>query len=157
MWRAVNQHCKQGSWFGRLHRREMIKTDGNGHMANVGLEIAREGSIFEERDTLNRSHDETRAQLERTMMAQFRTAAVLSALVLGMVMAAPASAEEDCSWYAQTSAKQEQENAAKACGLKGDGWSTDLKLHEAYCLGVAPDQWRTDVQTRQADLVKCGG
>lgn len=68
-----------------------------------------------------------------------------------------ASADEDCNWYALTSAKQQQQNEAKACGLNGDGWTTDLKVHVAWCESVSPDEWRKAITDRQAELDKCGG
>jgi hypothetical protein len=90
-------------------------------------------------------------------MTQMKFAAALSVVILAMATAAPASAEEDCNWYAQTTAKQAQENTAKNCGLVGDGWSTDLKVNIAYCQAVAPEQWRADIEMRQQELQKCGG
>ena len=68
-----------------------------------------------------------------------------------------AMAQEDCSWYALTSAKQQQENEQKGCGFTGDGWSTDIQVHTAWCESVPPDQWRQAVTDRENKLKTCGG
>ena len=81
--------------------------------------------------------------------------AAFTASLLGGGVAA--RADEDCNWYALTSAKQMQVNTSKNCGQKGDGWSTDQAVHLAYCQGVAPEEWRKDVQERQKVLKTCGG
>ena len=79
--------------------------------------------------------------------------AVAMALLAGGTVA---RADEDCNWYALTSAKQEQQNKAKNCGLKGDGWSTDQAVHIGYCQSVSPEEWRKAVADRQKLLTTCG-
>jgi hypothetical protein len=74
-----------------------------------------------------------------------------------MLLASPVSAAEDCNWYALTSAKQEQENVSRKCGFKGDGWSTDLRAHMAYCQSVPPEEWRKAIEARKQQLQGCGG
>jgi hypothetical protein len=81
--------------------------------------------------------------------------AALTGIAAGLGTAA--MAQEDCSWYALTSAKQQQENDAKACGLSGEGWTTDIQVHTAWCESVPPDQWRKAVADRQKQLDGCGG
>ena len=80
-------------------------------------------------------------------------AVVAITLLAGATMA---RADEDCNWYALTSAKQMQQNQSKNCGLKGDGWSTDQAVHVTYCQGVTPEEWRKAVEDRQKQLQTCG-
>ncbi len=81
--------------------------------------------------------------------------AALAASLLGG--SAAARADEDCNWYALTSAKQQQVNEGKSCGQKGDGWSTDQAVHLAYCTSVSPEEWRKAVEERKKVLKTCGG
>lgn len=81
--------------------------------------------------------------------------AALAASLLGG--SAAARADEDCNWYALTSAKQMQINSAKNCGKKGEGWSTDQAVHLAYCTSVSPEEWRKAVEDRKEALKTCGG
>ena len=93
--------------------------------------------------------------MKEDVMQRILQAGVALAIVAGLGSAA--AAEEDCSWYALTSAKQQQENESKACGLTGDGWTTDIKVHTTWCESVPPDQWRKAVADRQKELETCGG
>jgi hypothetical protein len=81
-------------------------------------------------------------------------AALTVALLSG---SAVARADEDCNWYALTSAKQMQTNQSKNCGLKGDGWSTNQAVHLTYCQSVPPEEWRKAVAERAKLLKPCAG
>jgi len=93
------------------------------------------------------------------MNMTLRSSWVAALAVAGLGLAAggpPARADEDCNWYAQMSAKQMQENQAKKCGLKGEGWSIDKAALLAWCQSVPPDEWRKAVTDRQKQLQTCG-
>jgi hypothetical protein len=93
----------------------------------------------------------------------FQTGATRSGLMVAALMVsllggtAAARADEDCAWYALTSAKQMQTNTSKSCGHKGDGWSTDQEVHLAYCASVSPEEWRKAVEERKKQLQSCAG
>jgi hypothetical protein len=78
-------------------------------------------------------------------------ALVALAMVAGAT-SAQAAGDKDCNWYAQTSAKQMQQNQQKNCGLQGDGWSMDIGVHTSWCESVTPDEWLKAVQKRQEQL-----
>ena len=82
------------------------------------------------------------------------TAALGLAVLLGAVPAA--RADQDCNWYAQTTAKQMQQNQSKNCNLKGDGWTVDKAKLVAWCQSVPPDEWRKAVTDREKELQTCG-
>jgi hypothetical protein len=82
---------------------------------------------------------------------------MVAALTVSLLGSGAARADEDCNWYALTSAKQQQVNESKNCGQKGDGWSTDQAVHLSYCQGVSPEEWRKAVQERQKALKTCAG
>jgi len=86
-----------------------------------------------------------------------RGSLMVAALMVSLLGANAARADEDCNWYALTSAKQMQVNTSKNCGQKGDGWSTDQSKHLAFCQANAPEEWRKAVQERQKVLKTCGG
>lgn len=90
-------------------------------------------------------------------MSTLRTCAALSlAAVLGTAAIVPvAYGQANCEWYARTALKQQQENEAKKCGLKGPEWSSDLKAHMTWCSGVAPDVWKAQAQKRDQALLGC--
>ena len=94
-----------------------------------------------------------RTRLARAKSGALMVAAMSIALVAGGTVA---RADEDCKWYALTSAKQMQQNESKKCGLKGEGWSTDQAVHLTYCAGVAPEEWRKAVEDRKKQLETCG-
>jgi len=82
------------------------------------------------------------------------TAALVAAALL---TASPAArADQDCNWYAQTSAKQEQTNESRNCKFKGDGWTVDKTKLVAWCQSVPPDEWRKAVTDRENQLKTCG-
>lgn len=79
------------------------------------------------------------------------------ALVAGVTYTSAANAAPNpaCQWYVQTSAKQQQENAQKACGFKGPEWTTDIKVHGDFCEKQAPEVWKSLAQKRQQSLDGC--
>jgi len=81
-----------------------------------------------------------------------------AALAAGLVVAAAGSAraDQDCNWYAQTTAKQVQLNQSKDCNLKGDIWTIDMSKLVSWCQSVPPDEWRKAVTDRQNQLKTCG-
>lgn len=80
-----------------------------------------------------------------------------AAVVFAVAVGAPqAAAQANCEMYGKLAIQQQQENEERACGLSGDAWSTDLKRHIDWCGGVAPDQWRVELQKRQQALDACG-
>jgi len=87
-----------------------------------------------------------------------KAAGLMAALVTASLLAGgvAARADEDCNWYALTSAKQMQQNQSKNCNLKGDGWTTDKAKLTAWCQSVPPDEWRKAVTERQKQLQTCG-
>jgi len=66
-----------------------------------------------------------------------------------------AQAPASCDWYAKTAQKQQQENERLKCGLKGPEWSSDLKIHLAWCQGVAPDVWKAMARKRDEQIASC--
>ena len=93
----------------------------------------------------------------RTNGRIFQAGTMAAAITIAMLAGGTAArADEDCNWYALTSAKQMQQNQSKNCGLKGEGWSTDQAVHAAYCQSVPPDEWRKAVEDRKKQLQTCG-
>ena len=84
----------------------------------------------------------------------FGLAAVTATALLAGSLAA--RADQDCNWYAQTTAKQVQLNQSKNCNLKGDIWKIDMSKLVAWCQSVPPDEWRKAVTDRQKQLQTCG-
>ena len=64
-------------------------------------------------------------------------AVVLAAVAL-LTASQAARADQDCNWFAQTTAKQMQLNQSKNCNLKGDVWSIDMSKLVAWCQSVHP-------------------
>lgn len=103
-------------------------------------------------------YDEQRAasRLKQANMISLRLPTVGVALLGGLTLSGLANAANPaCQWYVQTSAKQQQENMQRACGLKGPEWSTDTKVHAAYCESHAPEDWKSLAQKRQQALDGC--
>src|SRR5450631_1971470 len=82
-------------------------------------------------------------------------AAALAAVAL-LAASQAARADQDCNWFAQTTAKQMQLNQSKNCNLKGDMWTIDMNKLVAWCQSVPPDEWRKAVTDRQKQLQTCG-
>lgn len=78
-----------------------------------------------------------------------------AALVFAPALASNASAQANCDMYGKLAVQQQQENEETGCGLSGDEWSSDLKRHVDWCGGVAPDQWKVELQKRQQALDAC--
>ena len=72
------------------------------------------------------------------------------------VTSTAARADQDCAWFAQTTAKQVQLNQSKNCNLKGEAWTIDMAKLVAWCQSVPPDEWRKAVTDRQNQLKTCG-
>jgi len=87
-----------------------------------------------------------------------KQAGLMGALVaVALLAASPAArADQDCNWYAQTTAKQLQQNQTKNCNLKGDAWNMDKTKLVAWCQSVPPDEWRKAVTDRENQLKTCG-
>ena len=86
------------------------------------------------------------------------TGGLTAALVAATLLAgSPAArADQDCNWYAQTTAKQLQMNQSKNCNLKGEGWTMDKTKSVAWCQSVPPDEWLKAVRDRENQLKTCG-
>lgn len=66
-----------------------------------------------------------------------------------------AHAQANCETYGKLAIQQQQENVAEKCGFSGPEWSPDLKAHVAWCGGVGPDQWKSELQKRKQQLDAC--
>ncbi|MEO0618192.1 MAG: hypothetical protein AAFZ01_02820 [Pseudomonadota bacterium] len=90
----------------------------------------------------------------RAAMKVLGTAAVAVALV--GTSTAHAGLLDDCGAYAQSSAKQEQENQLTCkVKLKGPFWTTDLAKHTAFCKASPPQKWKAALEKRKAALKAC--
>ncbi len=79
----------------------------------------------------------------------------LSALLAAAAFATGAAAQANCEMYGKLAVQQQQENETAGCGFTGDEWGADLKRHIDWCGGVAPDQWKIELQKRQQALAAC--
>lgn len=70
-------------------------------------------------------------------------------------LATGAHAQANCETYGKLAIQQQQENVAEKCGFSGPEWSPDLKAHIAWCGGVGPDQWKSELQKRKQQLDAC--
>lgn len=84
-----------------------------------------------------------------------RTCAALALAAAVAGSAVPAYAQANCDMYGKLALQQQKENVANKCGFTGPEWSPDLKAHIDWCAGVGPDQWKTQLQTRQQQLDTC--
>lgn len=66
-----------------------------------------------------------------------------------------AHAQANCEMYGKLAMQQQQQNVQEKCGFTGPQWSPDLKAHIAWCGGVGPDQWKSELQARQKQLDGC--
>lgn len=85
------------------------------------------------------------------------SAVILGLLALGAAGAgAPsAHAQANCEMYGKLAMQQQQQNVQEKCGFTGPEWSPDLKAHIAWCGGVGPDRWKSELQKRQKQLDAC--
>ncbi|KAB2848864.1 MAG: hypothetical protein F9K44_09650 [Hyphomicrobiaceae bacterium] len=60
-----------------------------------------------------------------------------------------------CIWYVQTSTNQQRENEQKGCKFAGAEWSSDQKVHAAFCERNPPDVWKRVAKERQTKLDGC--
>lgn len=81
---------------------------------------------------------------------------LMVALLAATAASAEVSAQANCSWYAETALKQQQQNEKNKCGFTGEAWSSDLKAHIAWCSSVSPEVWKKAAQDREQDLLNCG-
>ena len=81
-------------------------------------------------------------------------AVCLSAFAVG-ALASGAHAQANCDTYGKLALQQQQENVEGKCGFSGPEWSPDLKAHIAWCGGVGPDQWKSQLQKRKQQLDAC--
>ncbi|MEZ5773309.1 MAG: hypothetical protein R3D33_00965 [Hyphomicrobiaceae bacterium] len=86
------------------------------------------------------------------------TAAGLAGILMAGILAigTPVLAD-NCDDYALKSAKQGQENVDRKCNFSGDGWSTSIKDHKAWCESVSPDEWLAAIAKRAQQLTTCTG
>ena len=93
----------------------------------------------------------------RSGMRGMRSAWAIGLLVICAIGAAAprAHAQANCEMYGKLAMQQQQENVQEKCGFTGPQWSPDLKAHIAWCGGVGPDQWKSELQARQKQLDGC--
>lgn len=84
------------------------------------------------------------------------TVMALAAAGIASLVATNASAQANCDWYAQTALRQQQDNVRLKCGFVGPAWTSDLKAHQAWCGGVAPDKAKSEAQIREQQIQACG-
>jgi hypothetical protein len=83
------------------------------------------------------------------------TAAAVAVIGAAALLPPPAGAQANCDWYAKTALRQQQENEQRKCGFSGNGWSSDMRAHMAWCAANSPDQWRSEAQRREQQLSTC--
>ncbi len=89
-------------------------------------------------------------------MATPRLSTAACAALIGVAgLATGAHAQANCETYGKLAIQQQQENVAEKCGFSGPEWSPDLKAHIAWCGGVGPDQWKSELQKRKQQLDAC--
>jgi hypothetical protein len=62
-----------------------------------------------------------------------------------------------CADYANNAVDDQQTNLAQQCGLRGDGWSEDYKLHFRACLDMSPAKRSDLARARELSLKRCDG
>jgi hypothetical protein len=78
--------------------------------------------------------------------------------VLWLTLAAPTMAlaqTANCTWYAETSLKQQQRNEQGKCGFTGSEWSSSKQAHLTWCATQTPDRWKAAAQKREQMLAGC--
>jgi hypothetical protein len=82
--------------------------------------------------------------------------ALLSALWLAIAAPPAALAQAaNCTWYADTSLKQQQRNEQGKCGFTGSEWSSSKQAHLTWCATQTPDRWKAAAQKREQMLAGC--
>lgn len=80
----------------------------------------------------------------------------LAVAVSGLALAGVAEAQNQaCTWYVQTSTNQQRDNEQKGCKFTGPEWSSDQKVHAAFCERNPPDVWKKIAKDRQTKLDGC--
>ncbi|MGL4397708.1 MAG: hypothetical protein ACRCS9_14300 [Hyphomicrobium sp.] len=90
-----------------------------------------------------------------TTRAVAAAVSAVATVFMSFVAAAPVQAQANCDWYAQTALRQQQDNERLNCGLVGPAWTMDLKAHQVWCGGVAPDQMKAEAKAREDQLHAC--
>lgn len=79
-----------------------------------------------------------------------------SCCISGVKTVAAARSERDlCADYANAAVDDQASNLSRQCGLRGDGWSDDYKLHFRVCLEMSPAKRRSLAQAREQSLKRC--
>ena len=89
-------------------------------------------------------------------MIRITAAAVV--IALGLVTAGSSAAlaqAANCTWYADTSLKQQQRNEQGKCGFTGAEWSSSKQAHLTWCATQTPDRWKAVAQKREQMLAGC--
>jgi hypothetical protein len=98
------------------------------------------------------------AMPSRKLVRRRVTIAVCAAAMplIGALAVPPGQAQAlNCSWYATTALKQQQQNEQRKCGFKGPEWSSNRQAHAAWCASQAPDRWKKEAQRREQLLATC--
>ncbi len=90
-----------------------------------------------------------------SLSARRASLTAIAAAGITSLLSFSAAAQANCDWYAQTALKQQQENERLKCGLTGAAWTSDLKAHQTWCGSVAPDQMKSEAQSREQQLQAC--
>jgi len=73
-----------------------------------------------------------------------------------IVATSPAAGQTaDCTWYAATSLKQQQQNEQRKCGFEGPEWSGSRQAHLTWCATQPPDSWKAVARKREQMLAGC--
>ena len=90
------------------------------------------------------------------MIRSLAAAALLSASWLAIATPTAVLAQAaNCTWYAETSLKQQQRNEQGKCGFSGPEWSMSRQTHLAWCATQNPDRWKAEAQKREQLLAGC--
>ena len=87
-----------------------------------------------------------------------RNCATAAIVALGLAACSPLAAlaqTVNCSWYADTALRQQQQNEQRKCGFKGPEWSSSKQAHLTWCATQAPDRWKSEAQKREQMLAGC--
>jgi hypothetical protein len=83
---------------------------------------------------------------------------VAAVLVLGIAAVVPHPAQAqaaNCTWYADTALKQQQQNEQRKCGFQGQEWNANRQAHLTWCATQPPDRWKAEAQKREQQLAGC--
>jgi hypothetical protein len=91
-------------------------------------------------------------------MPMIRITAAAVVMALGLVTAGSSAAlaqAANCTWYADTALKQQQQNEYRKCGFLGSEWSSNKQAHLSWCATQPPDRWKAEAQKREQMLAGC--